>query len=88
MNANNAPRKETKMLPENLVSGAPYNRSINRNDRTASKKKEKYIIPAKARITDTQKGKNNREKRSIITARILSAMYLSYREASFDARPV
>lgn len=49
---------------------------------------EKYTIPPNTKIRDTQKGKKSIENRSTKEAKILSAIFLYYLEASFEARPV
>ena len=45
-------------------------------------------MPAKAKMTDIQKGIKSMENKSIIEAEIRNIITLYYLEASFEARPV
>jgi hypothetical protein len=53
--------KEIKTMPPNFATFSPYNKSDKRNNRVASRKISKYIIPKNASKTETEKGKNNIE---------------------------
>ena len=49
---------------------------------------EKYAIAKRAKTTDIQKGMKSIENNNAKKAKIRSAIFLYYPEASFDASPV
>lgn len=66
--------KEIKIIPKNLASFAAKNKSDKKSRMTASQKKEKYAIPIKAKMADTQKGIKSTENKSVIEAKIRNAI--------------
>jgi hypothetical protein len=78
INAARNTKKEMKTTPLNFVSLTPYNKSESKNKAGASQKFEKYIIPAKARTTETHKGIKSIENKSIAPAKIRSIIITSY----------
>ena len=70
--------KDTKTIPNNLTSFAPYNKSEIKSKMIASTKKGKYIIPKNAKMTDTQKGIKSTESKIITEAKIRSNIPLYY----------
>jgi hypothetical protein len=88
INPKTATLKAAKIMPKSFISGVPYSTSMSRNRNTASRKKEKYAMKLKAKMTDTQNGITRTEKISTMIAKIRSIIPLSYLEASLDARPV
>jgi hypothetical protein len=56
----------------------PCSKSKRKNTKIASRKKEKYAIPARPKTIDTQKGMKSTENSKIIKAEIRSNMPLYY----------
>lgn len=65
---------------KNLASCIPKNKSERKNKITASQKTLKYMIPNKAKITDTQNGKNSIEINNNKETEILITITLYYTE--------
>jgi hypothetical protein len=80
--------KARKTVLKNLGSPVPWSKSRRKNKNTASMKKVKYAIPANAKMADTQKGIKSTDNNSMTTADIRRSIFLSYLEASFEARHV
>ncbi len=97
MSTTSAVIKEIKIMLKSLISFTPKRKSDSKNKKTASRKNEKYTMPAKAKMADTQNGIKRTDHKSIMEAKILantelvecrSNIPLSYLEASLDASPV
>jgi hypothetical protein len=70
--------KEKKIMPNGPLSFNPKSKSGKRDKKTASKKNGKYIIPAKAKMADTQIGIKSTEINSKIPKMIRSIILLFY----------